>query len=159
MVKNDPSKPPKWAKFWPKISIFWVIYKPLELKIHPKVDLLRSKTMPKHFLNNSKTTSKNSRKRLFWPTKCQKWPSKPPKWAKIWPKISIFGVIYQPFELKIQPKVGLLRSKTMPKHFLNNTKKTAKKSRKRFYFLQIVQNDPQNRQNEPNFDRKFWFSG
>ena len=23
IVKNDPSNPPKWAYFWPKISIFW----------------------------------------------------------------------------------------------------------------------------------------
>ena len=72
MVKNDPSKPPKWAKFWSKISIIGVIYRPLELKIPPKVGLLRSKTMPKHFLNNSKTTLKKSRKRLFRPPK---WPN------------------------------------------------------------------------------------
>merc|ERR1711955_85642 len=45
---------------------------PLELKIHPKVGLLRSKTMPKHFLHNSKTTLKKSRKRLFRPSK---WPN------------------------------------------------------------------------------------
>ena len=30
-----------------------------------KIGLLRPKTMPKHFLNNSKTTLKKSRKRLF----------------------------------------------------------------------------------------------
>ena len=72
MVQNDPSKPPKWAYFWSKISIFGVIYQPLELKIHPKVGLLRPKTMPKHFLNNSKKTSKKSRKRLFRPPK---WPN------------------------------------------------------------------------------------
>ena len=71
MVKNDPSKLPKWAKFWPKISIIGVIYRPLGLKIPPKVGLLSSKTMPKRFLNNSKTTLKKSRKRLFGPPK---WP-------------------------------------------------------------------------------------
>ena len=72
MVKNDPSKLPNWAKFWPKISIIGVIYRPFELKIPPKVGLLRSKTMPKHFPNNSKTTLKKSRKRLFRPPK---WPN------------------------------------------------------------------------------------
>ena len=46
----------------PKESIS---YGSLELKIHPKVDLLRSKTMLKHFLNNSKTTSKKSFSGLF----------------------------------------------------------------------------------------------
>ena len=40
--------------------------------------------------------------------------------------MSIFGVIYQPLELKIHPKVGLLRSKTMPEHFLKNSKKKLK---------------------------------
>ena len=33
MYKNDPSKPPKWANFWQIISIFGVIYQPLELNI------------------------------------------------------------------------------------------------------------------------------
>ena len=72
MVKNDLSKQPKWAKFWPKNSIFGVIYRPLELKIHPRVGPLRPKTKPKHFLNKSKTTLKKSRKWLFGPTKWSK---------------------------------------------------------------------------------------
>ena len=71
MVKNDPSKRSKWAKFWQKILILGVIYQPLELKIPPKVGLLRSKTMPKQFLNNSKATLKKFRKRLFRPPKWQ----------------------------------------------------------------------------------------
>ena len=41
MIKNDPSKPPKWAKFWPKILIFGVVYQPFELKIHPNVGLIK----------------------------------------------------------------------------------------------------------------------
>ena len=69
MAKNDPSIWPKWPNFWPKISNIGVIYRPLELKLHPKVGLLRSKTMPKRFPNNSKTTSKKSRKRFFRPPK------------------------------------------------------------------------------------------
>ena len=60
------------SPFWPEIFILGVIYQPFELKIPPKLGLLKSKTMPKHFLNNSKTTSKKSRKRLF----------RPPKWPK-----------------------------------------------------------------------------
>ena len=72
MVKNDPSNRPKWANFWPKISIFGVIYQPLELKIHPKVGLIKAETMPKHFPNKSKKTLKKSRKRFFWPPKRSK---------------------------------------------------------------------------------------
>ena len=72
MVKNDPSNRPKWANFWPKILIFGVIYQPLELKIHPKVGLIKAQTMPKHFPNKSKKTSKKSRKRFFLPPK---WPN------------------------------------------------------------------------------------
>ena len=89
MVKNDPSNPPKWAQFWPKISILGVIYRPLELKIHPKVGPLRPKTKPKHFLNKSKTTLKKSRNRLFWP----------PKWSKMTPQI---GQNEQNFDTKSQ---------------------------------------------------------
>ena len=47
MVKNDPTKPPKWANFWPQFSILRVIYQPFEPKIQSKVGLLRPKTMPK----------------------------------------------------------------------------------------------------------------
>ena len=96
MVKNHPSNRPKWANFWPKISIFEVIYTNLELKIHVKKAPLRPKTKPKHFPNKSKPTLKKSRNRLFWPQ----------KWANFWLKISFFGVIYPPLGLKIQPNVG-----------------------------------------------------
>ena len=72
IAKNDTSNRPKWAIFWPKTAIIGVIYRPFELKIHPKVGLFRSKTMPKNFLNNSKTTLRKSRNRLFWPPKLPK---------------------------------------------------------------------------------------
>ena len=60
---------------------------PLRPKTMPKHFLNNSKTtlkkswkwprtMPKHILNNSKTTLKNSAKRLFWP----------PKWSKMTPQ-------------------------------------------------------------------------
>ena len=48
----------------------------LELKIRPKVGLLRPKRMPKYFLNNSQKSLKKSRKRLFPPQHGQKWPLK-----------------------------------------------------------------------------------
>ena len=80
MAKNYPSKRPKWANFWQKISIFGVFYEPLELKINLKVGLLRPKTMPEHFLNNSKTTEKVQNTNFSTPKmakndpfKCQKW--------------------------------------------------------------------------------------
>ena len=126
MEKNDRSNRPKWSKFWHKISILEVYYRPFEVKILPKADLLRSKTNPKHFLNNSKTTSKKS-ERLFWPS----------KWLKITPQnrqnelnfnrnILFSGSFYQALDLKKHPKVGLIKAETMPKHFPNKSKKTSK---------------------------------
>ena len=125
--------PPQRSKIWPEILILGVIYRPFELKIHPKVCVLRLITMPKRFLNNSETSFKISRKRLFW---VKKWSKYPPQRAKIWPEILISGVIYRPFKLKIHPKVGLLRLITMPKHFLNNSETTFKNSRKRLFWPQ-----------------------
>jgi len=43
--------------------------------------------------------------------------------------MSVFWVIYQTFELKLHLKVGLLRSKKILKHFLNNSTTTSTKSR------------------------------
>ena len=130
--------PPKWSKwpsqranFWPKFLILEVRYRPFELKIHPKVSLLRPKIMPKQLLNISKTTFKKSKKRLFRPPKWSKWPSQR---ANFWPKILILEVIYRPFELKIQQKMKLLRPKIMPKQLLNNSKPTFKKSKKRLFW-------------------------
>ena len=62
------------SNFWKKISIFNVIYRPLELEIHPEVGFLKPKTMTKHFfLNNFKTILKNQRK-PFWQPKWLNWP-------------------------------------------------------------------------------------
>ena len=97
MVKNDPSKPPKWANFWPKISIFGVIYQPLELKIHPKVGILRSETMPKQFPNNSKKTSKSPENDFFDLKNGQIWDVNLAKSVNFWvhcrPLSSIFGLL------------------------------------------------------------------
>ena len=43
-----------------------------------------------------------------------------PQGVKLWPKISIWGVIYQRLELKIHTKVGLSMPKTSLKQILNN---------------------------------------
>ena len=79
--------PKNWSKYhfqkaknWPEILISGVIYRLFELKMHPKLGLLRPKTMPKDFLNNSKTTLEKSRKWVFWP---QNWSKCPPQRAKI----------------------------------------------------------------------------
>ena len=40
--------------------IFKLIYGPLELQIKPEVGLSIAKTMPKHFLKNSKTVQKTT---------------------------------------------------------------------------------------------------
>ena len=119
------------SKFLTENLDFEVIYRPLELKFQAKIGLLRQKTMLKNFLNHSKTTLKKSRKRLFDLVKND--PSKQAKGANFLLKIKIFGVIHQPFELKIHPKVDLLRPKTVTKQFLKNSKITLKKSRKRFF--------------------------
>ena len=85
--------PPKWSKwpsqranFWHKILIFEVISRPFKLKIHPKVQLLRPKVMPKQLLNIPKTTFKKFKKRLFRPPKWSEWPSQR---VNFWPKILI----------------------------------------------------------------------
>ena len=66
------------------------------------------------------------------------------------------GVPYQPMEQKLHPKVGLLRSKIMPTYVLNNSQRTLEKVQKTTFLTpKIVKNDPQNRQNEQIFDRKF----
>ena len=130
-----PVKTAKKSNFFQKNSIFEVIYRLLELEIHAKVDLLKWKTIPKHFLNNSKRSLIKSRKRLFRPAKCSKMTPQNRQIELIWPKISILGVIYQPLELKINPKVELLGSLTHPK-----SRTTFKKSKKRLFRPQIGQN-------------------
>ena len=114
--------------------IFFILelrYRPFELKIHIKVDLLKPKIMPNQLLSISKTTFKKSKKRLFWPPKWSKWPSQR---AKFWPTFLILEVRYRPFELKIHQKVSLLRPKIMPKQLLNISKTTFRKSKKRVFW-------------------------
>jgi len=118
---------------------------------------LSTKTMPKHFRNNFKITSKKARKLLFWP---RKWPKLPSQRLKFWPKISIFWVIYKPLGLKKHPKLGLLRPTTMLKNFLNNSKTTLKKSRKRLFLTpKMVENDPWKRPKWANFWSKISILG
>ena len=74
--------------------------------MYPKVGLVNKKPMLKDFLNNSKIILKKARNGLFWPLN---WPKLASHGVKIGPKISIFGDIDRSLELKIYPKVGLLR--------------------------------------------------
>ena len=41
----------------------------------------------------------------------------------------VLDLIYRTFDLKIQLKIGFLRSKVIPKQLLNNSKSTFKKSK------------------------------
>ena len=70
-----------------------------------------------------------------------------------------FLVIYQPFELKIQPKAGLFRSKTMPKYFLNDSQTTLKEYRNRFFRLPKWSEMTPSSQNEQIFWRKLFIFG
>ena len=97
------------------------------MKINLKVSFLRLKIMHIRLLNNCKMAVKKSSKRFFWSWKLSKWPSQR---AKFSPKIYISEAIYQPLELKIQPKRDLLKPKIIPKQLLNNSKPTFKKSKK-----------------------------
>ena len=82
-----------------------------------------SKTIPKHFLNNYKTTLRKARKLLSPPI----WPKMThQKWVKLWRKISNFEVYDRSLKLTINTKVGLLTPKIMPKQFTNHLHTTSK---------------------------------
>ena len=129
------------------------------LKIQRKVGLLRPKTMPRHILNNSKRTLKKSRKRLFWPSKWSKMTPPNRKMSNLLNENFDFKGHLSTFRAENTPKVGLLRSKTVPKHFPNNSKTTLKKSRKRLFRPpKRPKMTPIERQNKPIFDWIFLFS-
>ena len=90
-----------------------------------------SKIMPKQFLNSSKPTSIKPRERIFLTLKVVKLTLSDGQNLSL--NFDFRGHIYIPLELKIQVKVGLLRSKIMPKQLLNNPKPTFKKSKKRLF--------------------------
>ena len=117
---NDPIKSPTWANVWPKISVFGINYKQFKLKIQPKVGHLKPKTILKNFLNNFEKFQQTS----FLSHKIVKnYPSKSPKWANFGNKSPFSVFMYRPLGLKINPKVGLLTMKTMPKQLQNNFEK------------------------------------
>ena len=97
IVKNDLSKPSKSANFWLKISFFGVINQSLELKIHPIVALLSSKTSHKLFLNNSKKLRKSSENDFFGPQNSKITDVYQTKSVDFWvyfrPMTSIFGFL------------------------------------------------------------------
>ena len=65
-----------------------------------------------------------------------------------------FPIHLSNFRAKNTPKVGLLRPKTMHKHFLNNSKTSLKMSKLRLSKLKKARNDPSKRSKEQNFDLK-----
>ena len=76
LLKNYPLKPPKWDKYLTKNLNFWGHLSTFQAKNTPKSWPLRPKRILKHLLNNSETTLRCSRKRLFWP---QKWSNMTPQ--------------------------------------------------------------------------------
>ena len=139
------------TKFCSNFSIFGFIYRPLEVKIHPKVGLSRSKTMPKRFLKNFEKVQKTT---LSTPKIVKNDPSKRQKWAKFWSKILIFGYIYRPFELKYNQKLGFQtqnNAQTVPKQLPINFEKVQKTT---FSTPKIAKNDPSNRPKWANFGSK-----
>ena len=66
-IKNYASNRSKEGCILSENLDFGFIYGPVELKNNPKLRLLRLKTILKHFLKNSKTSMKKSRKRLSRP--------------------------------------------------------------------------------------------
>ena len=72
--------------------------------------------------------------------------------VQILTKTSLFTVIYQPFELKMHQKIGLLGPKIIPKHFLKNSEKNFGKVPNRLFWTQNCQNT------RANFGKKSRFS-
>ena len=129
------------------------------IEMRPKVGLLRPKTMPKHFLHKSETTLKKSRNRLFWP----------PKWPKMTPqngqneqnfvrKFRFSGSFINLSSCKYTKKLGLLRPKTKPKHFVNNFKTILKKSRIRLFWAPKWSNMTISNVKSGSIFDKSWFS-
>ena len=92
------------------------------------------KTSPKHFLNYSKTTLKKVQNMTFsTPWMLKNHPQKCQKSVKFWSKISISRDHLSTTRAENTRKVGLLRTKSVPKHFLFNSRATWRKSRIRLF--------------------------
>ena len=121
MVKNDPLKSAKMSKILIQNLHFRGHLSTLRAenttKSRPFKVENNALALPNQLQNNLEKVRKTS---FSTPKMVKNDPSKRSKWAYFSSKIYIFGVIYRPLELKIQPKKGLLRPKTKPKHFLNN---------------------------------------
>ena len=57
-------------------------------------------------------------------------------------KARLSVVIYQPLELKITPKIGLLSTKQMPKTLLKKVHNKFEKIKQRFLTRKMIKNDP-----------------
>ena len=123
MARNDRAKCLKWANFCSKISNLKVVINLWRWK-YIKNWALEEHKCP----NTSYTTSlqfwKSSEYDFFDPHNGQKWPLKTAKMSKFLTNILKLRVIYHSFDLRIHT-VGQLMSKIMPKHILNNSKKTS----------------------------------
>ena len=104
---NIPKLQSYVLKFWQRITFLGLIYQPFQLKIHQKKNL-STKTCLKTSKKTSKKLWKSPENNFFFSKIVKNDPSKTQNWAKFWTQISLFGVIYQPLELKIHPNLGFL---------------------------------------------------
>ena len=126
IVKNNPTKSSRSANFWQKISIFWVIYQPLKLKIQLKVRHFKvennAQILPRQLQNNFE--------------KVQKTTVSIPKIARIrgvnLVKVSIFGSFFN-LRALWQPRVPKESGSVLGwKEYKYLTKKISKKENKVF---------------------------
>ena len=121
--------------FGTKISFFGGSLSNLKAENTTKRRPFKVKTMPKHFVNNSKTTFlKNSRKRNSWPH-CKKWSRKTANMTKSLNYNFDFWCHILTFWAKIQPKVGFTSPKTINKVFLHNFLKNSGKVQKTTFWI------------------------
>ena len=111
-----------------------------------------AQTIPKQPQNNFEKVQNTT---FSTPNIAKNYTSNRSKWQKCKPKISMFGVIYGPSELKIRWKVSSLTLKSMPKLILNNfgnfqnyAKNHQKRQKRRFWRF--------SRKKRPHPLRLFW---
>ena len=113
------------------------------------------KTMPKQFLNNSKTTLKRSSIRLFQPPNCQKVTISKVKNGSNFDRNLRFRGLLSTFSAENTPKRGTFQTKnnaqTIPKQLLNNFEKVQNTI---FSTPKMAKNDPSNRSKWLYFRRK-----
>ena len=101
--------------FWPQNAQITPQNRQIEQNLNRKFRFL-ARTMPKHFLDNSKPTLKNPENDFFDFQNGQKWPWKPQKWANFWPKKIEFWGHLSTFGAENPRKVDLLRKNLSEKN-------------------------------------------